>query len=92
MEQSNLLSGVIFRNGQTFGSLQHAPQFTHWPLRFSETGNTAVKVLFVLANHVFLILVIIRHFDITLSYNAAKSKCLDKTVSSLYLRSDVMIS
>jgi hypothetical protein len=50
-----LLSGVNFRNGQTFGSLQQAPQFTHAPLRFFETGNTAVNVLFVLASQVFLL-------------------------------------
>jgi len=62
MEQSNLLSGVNFKNGQTFGSLQHAPQFTHWPLRLSETGNTAVKVLFVLASQVFLLSAINRYF------------------------------
>jgi hypothetical protein len=62
MEQSNLLSGVNFRNGQMLGSLQHAPQFTHSPLRLSETGNIAVKVRFVLASHVFLLLVINRNF------------------------------
>jgi hypothetical protein len=56
MEQSDLLSGVNFRNGQTFGSLQHAPQLMHLPVRFSETGNTAVKVLFILASQVFLLL------------------------------------
>lgn len=78
MEQSNLLSGVNFRNGQSFGSLQHAPQFTHSPLRVSETGNIAVKVLFVLASNVFLLSVIIQYLDITLSDNAVKSKCLDK--------------
>ena len=55
MEQQALSSGVNFRNGQTLGSLQHAPQFTHWPLRLSETGNTAVKVLFILASQVFLL-------------------------------------
>jgi hypothetical protein len=54
MEQKDLPSGVNFRNGQLLGSLQHAPQLTHWPLRLSETGNTAVKVLFVLVSHVFL--------------------------------------
>jgi len=55
MEQSALLSGVNFRKGQTFGSLQHAPQLTHLPVRFSETGKTAVKVLFILASQVFLL-------------------------------------
>jgi len=64
MEQSILLSGVNFRNGQTFGSLQHAPQLTHWPLRLLETGNIAVKVLFVLASHVFLLSVINRYIPI----------------------------
>jgi hypothetical protein len=54
MEQYVLPSGMDLRNGQTFGSLQHAPQFMHSPLRVSETGNTAVTVLFVLATHVLL--------------------------------------
>ena len=62
MEQRALSSGVDFRNGQTLGSLQHAPQFTHLPLRLSETGKIAVKVLFVLASQVFLLSVINRHF------------------------------
>jgi hypothetical protein len=50
-----------------FGSLQHAPQLTHWPLRVSETGNIAVKVLFVLASQVFLVSVIKRYFQTILS-------------------------
>jgi hypothetical protein len=54
MEQRALPSGVNLRNGQMFGSLQHAPQFTHWPLRLSETGKIAVKVRFILASHVLL--------------------------------------
>jgi len=62
MLQNTLPSGESFMNGQTFGSLQHAPQFTHSPLRLLETGNTAVKVLFVLASHVFLLSVINRNF------------------------------
>jgi hypothetical protein len=33
--------------------LQHAPQLTHTPLRFFETGNTEVSVLFVFAITVF---------------------------------------
>jgi hypothetical protein len=57
-----LSSCVNFRNGQTFGSLQHAPQLTHSPLRLSETGNIAVKVLFVLASQVFLLTAINRYF------------------------------
>jgi len=62
-----LLSGVNFRNGQTFGSLQHAPQFTHWPLRLSETGNIAVKVLFILASQVFFLSAISRIFQTIVS-------------------------
>jgi hypothetical protein len=62
MEQRALSSGVNFKNGQSLGSLQHAPQFTHWPLRLSETGKIAVQVLFVLANQVFLISIINRYF------------------------------
>jgi hypothetical protein len=62
-----LLSGVNFKNGQTFGSLQQAPQFTHAPLRFFETGNTAVKVLFVLASHVFLLSAISSIFQTVVS-------------------------
>jgi len=54
MVQYDLPSGLYFRKGQTFGSLQHAPQPTHLPLRFLETGSIAVIVLFVLASHVFL--------------------------------------
>jgi hypothetical protein len=46
-------SGLCFRKGQTYGSLQHAPQLTHAPLRFFETGNTEVSVLFVFAISVF---------------------------------------
>ncbi|HUT47594.1 MAG TPA: hypothetical protein VMX36_15030 [Sedimentisphaerales bacterium] len=53
MEQRALLSGVNFRNGQTLGSLQQAPQLTHSPLRLSETGSTAVKVLLIFAHQVF---------------------------------------
>jgi len=64
MEQQALSSGVNFRNGQTLGSLQHAPQLTHSPLRLSETGNIAVKVRFVLASHVFLLSVINRYIPI----------------------------
>jgi len=62
MEQSDLLSGVNFRNGQMFGSLQHAPQLMHLPERFSETGNTAVKVLFILASQVFFLSIIVCYF------------------------------
>lgn len=65
MEQNILLSGLFLRKGQRFGSLQHAPQLTHCPLRFSETGNRHVKVLLVLARHVFLFLLVI-----TLNFNS----------------------
>jgi hypothetical protein len=54
MEQNSLPSSPDLINGQTFGSLQQAPQLTQQPWRFSETGNIDVKVLFVLATQVFL--------------------------------------
>jgi hypothetical protein len=52
--QKDLPSDSYFRNGQTFGSLQHAPHWTHRPLRFLTTGRTDVRVLLHLADHVFL--------------------------------------
>ena len=39
--------------GQTFGSLQQAPQRIHWPWRVFETGKKAVTVRFNLAAQVF---------------------------------------
>jgi len=44
------------RNGQALGSLQQAAQLIHLPLRLLETGSTEVKVLFILASQVFLLL------------------------------------
>jgi len=54
MEQYVLPSGLRFRKGQSFGNLQQAPQFVHCPLRLLETGSIEVKVLFILADQVFL--------------------------------------
>lgn len=42
------------RKRQTFGSLQQAPQRTHFPFLFFETGSTDVKVLFIFVRQVFL--------------------------------------
>jgi hypothetical protein len=53
--QYDLSSASNLRNGQTLGSLQHAPQATHRPLRFLATGSKQVKVRLVLARHVFLL-------------------------------------
>jgi hypothetical protein len=39
--------------GQTFGSLQQAPQRRHLPRRLFETGKKAVAVRLNLAAHVF---------------------------------------
>jgi len=51
------------RNGQALGSLQQAAQLIHSPLRLLETGSTEVKILFILASQVFLLLsAIIRNF------------------------------
>lgn len=36
-----------------FGSLQHAPQLMHCPLRRFETGRMHVMVLLILARQVF---------------------------------------
>jgi len=47
---------VYLRKGHTLGSLQHAPQLTHRPFRLSQTGNIEVKILFILADHVFFLL------------------------------------
>ena len=57
--QKDFPFGLYLRNWQTLGSLQHAPQLLHWPLRFLETANTEVKVLLVLADHVFFFSAII---------------------------------
>jgi preprotein translocase subunit SecY len=62
MEQSTLPSGESLMNRQTFGSLQHAPQLTHLPLRLLETGNIEVNVLFILASQVFLLSAINLYF------------------------------
>jgi len=56
MEQWDFPFESYLRKGQTFGSLQQAPQLRHRPLRLLETGRTEVKVLFTLANQVFLLL------------------------------------
>ncbi|MHC4166214.1 MAG: InlB B-repeat-containing protein [Planctomycetota bacterium] len=53
MEQNSLPSSPALMKGHTLGNLQHAPQLTHWPRRFSETGSMAVTVLFALAAQVF---------------------------------------
>jgi hypothetical protein len=47
---------LVLRKGQTFGSLQQAPQFTQWPWRCFETGSMQVKVLLIFAAQVFLCL------------------------------------
>lgn len=59
MVQSSLPFSACFRKGQTLGSLQHAPQLTHCPLRLSETGRSDVKVLPILADQVFLFFLVI---------------------------------
>ena len=46
-------SAPYFRKGHTFGSLQHAPQRTHLPLRLVETDKIEVKVRFILVRQVF---------------------------------------
>jgi len=56
MQQYDLPSGPYRRNRQTLGSLQHAPQLTHCPLRLGETGSTDVNVLLIFADHVLLVL------------------------------------
>jgi len=53
MVQRDFPSGPYFRKGHTFGSLQHAPQLTHRPLRLVETGRIEVKVRIILASQVF---------------------------------------
>jgi hypothetical protein len=53
MVQRDFPSESHRRKGQTFGSLQQAPQWPHWPVRLLETGNTAVTVLFIFADQVF---------------------------------------
>jgi hypothetical protein len=56
MEQRDFPSGPYLRKGQTLGSLQQAAQLIHLPLRLLETGSIEVKVLFILADQVFLLL------------------------------------
>ena len=53
MAQRDLPSAPYFRKGQIFGSLQHAPQRIHRPLRLVETGKIEVKVRLILASQVF---------------------------------------
>ena len=43
---------MYFRNLQTLGSLQQAPQLTHAPLRSLETGRGEVRVLLILVAQV----------------------------------------
>jgi len=52
-------SDLNFKNGHTFGNLQHAPQLTHLPVLFFATGNMEVNVLLIFANQVFLFLLAI---------------------------------
>jgi hypothetical protein len=59
MEQYDFPSESNLKKGHTLGSLQHAPQWLHWPLRLLDTGKNAVMVLFVLAVQVLLILLAI---------------------------------
>lgn len=56
MVQYDLPPESYLRKGQRLGSLQHAPQAMHRPLRFFATGKSAVTVLAILARHVFLVL------------------------------------
>jgi hypothetical protein len=53
MEQWPWPSPVDLRKGQTLGSLQQAPHWTHWPRRRLETGSTDVNVLLIFAAQVF---------------------------------------
>lgn len=46
-------SDWYFRNGHTLGSLQHAPHWTHRPLRFFAAGRNEVSVLLNFADQVF---------------------------------------
>ena len=55
MVQYDLPPKSYLRKGQRLGSLQHAPQAMHRPLRFFATGKSAVTVLAILARHVFLV-------------------------------------
>lgn len=52
--QYDLLS-LNFKNGHTFGSLQHAPQLTHSPFLCFEIGRMQVIVLFIFAGQLFFI-------------------------------------
>ena len=70
MLQYEFPSGLYLRKWQRFGNLQHAPQWTHSPLRLEETGNTDVKVLFAFAAQVFRSL-----SAITKEYRPITQKC-----------------
>ena len=50
---------MYFRNLQTLGSLQQAPQLTHAPLRSLETGRGEVRVLLILVVQVLSVVVAI---------------------------------